>query len=1063
MNEGFVHLRTKSHYSLLQAVPKIDALVEAAKKDGQKALALTDINNLYGAIEFYKECKDRGIQPIVGVEFSLAKYSPPKNPSRLRQTESEGKNSLVLLSRNAIGYHNLIKLVTSAQLDHGDLAPILDWEFLDTHHEGLLAIIPLTEGELAPLLENHHESAQEILAKYQKTFGEFLYLEARREKNNPLHENFLQGAVQFAKENHLPLVATNNVRYLSKDDQEVLEVVLGIGGFRSTHDHIDGEAPDFSFLSQEEMSELFSDLPEALENSIQISEICQSEIPLGKWMFPTIEIASGTNDEELRRITYEGLSHREMEKTKEVEERIEYELGIIKQKGYASYFLVVADLLRYAHDNGILTTTRGSAGGSLVSYLSGITTVDPMKYLLPFERFLNPARPSAPDIDLDIADNRRDEMIEYVRKKYGKDRMAQIGTFGTMMARGAVRDVTRALGYPYGLGDRIAKIIPFGSQGFPMTIEHALETTPELKELYESEEDVKRILDTARKIEGNARHISIHAAGVVISPVPLTEVTPLQLDPKEKTHIITQYDMYSIDEDNAGLLKFDFLGIRNLAILSDSVRLVEKLRGIKIDIENIPLDDKKTFEMLARGDTGATFQLNGSGMTRFLKELRPTRIEDINVMVALYRPGPMDNINEYIARKNGTRPIAYLHPKMKNFLDTTFGVLVYQDDLLMTAIEVAGYSWGEVDKFRKAVGKKIPEEMAKQHIIFVEGCQKHGGTSKEKAEQIWNLFEPFQGYGFNKAHAASYGKVAYQTAYMKANFPGEYMTAVLTAEAGDVDTVSEMVAECKRLKIPILPPDINESFEDFTLVKGATFQDDRIRFGLKSIKNFGEGISHSIIDERKKEGPFKTLENFLTRIKDRNLNKKSLEALVYSGTLDSLGERGVMAKNIEVLLNYNKFSSLGNDDQTSLFGGSNISEPPLLLEDCPPIPQEEKLRFEKELLGLYVSGHPLDKYQEKLKGRSMTISDMKEKLHPGMMAVATGLIEEAKPILTKNGDKMLFVRLADFSGTLEAVIFPKIYTEYKDIIVPGNCIAIKGKLSNRNNMLSIIAEGVRTL
>ena len=536
--------------------------------------------------------------------------------------------------------------------------------------------------------------------------------------------------------------------------------------------------------------------------------------------------------------------------------------------------------------------------------------------------------------------------------------MAKIGTFGTMMARGAVRDVTRALGFSYTLGDQIAKLIPMGAQGFPMTIERAMKENPDLKKLYEEDADTKTIMNMAKKIEGNARHISVHAAGVVISPTPLVNYTPLQYDTKGEKKIITQYDMYSIEE--AGLLKFDFLGIRNLSIIAETLVRIEKIEGKKIGVEDIPIDDSKTFKMLARGETEGTFQLNGDGMTRALMELKPNTIHDINVMVALYRPGPMDNIREYIARKHDKRPITYLHPKMKDFLSTTYGVLVYQDDLLMTALEVAGYSWGDIDKFRKAVGKKIPEEMRKQHISFVKGCEKHGGMSKDKSEELWKLFEPFQGYGFNKAHAASYGHVAYITAYLKANFPAIYMSAVLTAESGDVEKIGVMIKECKRMDIDVLPPSINESFSQFTVVNNPP-NPYKIRFGLTTIKNFGQGISSVITAERKLNGKFKNLADFLDRVKDKNLNKKSLESLIKCGALDDFNERGILMANIDNLLAYHKERMNAVKNQDSLFGlmSDTSTLPGLRLLDAPVAIQKNKLLWEKELLGLYISCHPL--------------------------------------------------------------------------------------------------------
>ncbi|OGD67045.1 hypothetical protein A2Z61_01045 [Candidatus Campbellbacteria bacterium RIFCSPLOWO2_02_35_12] len=714
----------------------------------------------------------------------------------------------------------------------------------------------------------------------------------------------------------------------------------------------------------------------------------------------------------------------------------------------------------FAHKNNILTTIRGSVSGSMVTYLAGITNVNPLEYKIPFERFLNPERPSAPDIDMDFADNKRDEVIRYVKDKYGADKVAQIGTFGTMAARGSVRDIARALGHPYNMGDRIARLIPIGSQGFPMTINRAIEITPELKELYEKEKEVKEIIDIAKKIEGNTRHISVHAAGVVISPTDLTDFVPLQFDPKGGK-IITQYDMHSVEE--AGLLKFDFLGIKNLAILADAVLRVNKSHNTDIDIENIPLDDKKTFEMLARGETMGLFQLNGAGMTRYLKDLVPTKIHDINAIVALYRPGPMQFIPLYIERKHNSKLIKYLDPAFEEILAQTYGVLVYQDDLLIIAKKFAGYSWKEVDKFRKAVGKKIPKEMQAQRERFINGCIETNKWSKQKAEKVWGWIEPFAAYGFNKAHSVSYGKVAYQTAYMKANFPIEYMAAVLTADSGDIDKISESIAELKRMKIPIMPPDINESFGDFTVIYDKNKH--KIRFGLHSIKNFGEGIGDFIINEREINGKFNSISDFLKRIQNKNLNKKSLEALIKSGALDEFSERGKMLFNIEYLLRYNKEHFEIAQNQDSLFAefSENTDFSKLNLKENEPASQTDKLFWEKELLGLYISGHPLDEFKEKIKDKYKTIKEIKMSMSSGMIIAVAGIVEECKTILTKKGDVMAFARVADFSDNIEIVLFPETFTKFKILMEREKCIAIKGKISTRNGGVSIITEAVKEL
>lgn len=1071
MAPRFTHLHTHSHYSLLNALPKIDALVEEAKKNEMTALALTDNANLYGAVEFYKLCKKKEIKPIIGIDAYVTYRSRFDKQSGI----DKQRYRLVLLAENDNGYKNLIQLVTLAHLEGFYYKPRIDRELLEKYSEGLIAIAPSFSNDILTSLETGNtEQAQERLDWYKKVFAGTpeapnFYIEITHHPEIKGHEENTKRMLDFARKTKTPIVANHDVYYIDKDDRIARETMIAIAS--QNDEKVEEGTDDFSFINQKTAEKYFKDLPDALENNEKIANRCNIEISIGKWFLPNYIVPSGLSyDEELRRITEAGIEKRNLQKTPELLERMNYELKVISDKGYSPYFLVVSDLLHYAHDHGILTTIRGSVAGSLVTYLSGITNVNPIEYLLPFERFLNPDRPSAPDIDMDYADNRRDEMIDYARSKYGIDKVAQIGTFGTMAARGAVRDVTRALGFPYSLGDAIAKQIPMGAQGFPMTLERALKENPDLKAMYKDQADVRKIIDMAKKIEGCARHISVHAAGVVISPTPLTDFVPLQYDTKGDNKIITQYDMNDVGEDGVGLLKFDFLGIRNLSILADAVKRVEKILGIKIDIENVPVDDKKTFEMLARGETEGLFQLNGDGMTRSLKELKPTVIHDINVMVALYRPGPMDNIQEYIARKHGKKPVTYLHPKMKNFLDKTFGVLVYQDDLLYTAIEVAGYNWGEVDKFRKAVGKKIREEMAKQHIKFVEGCQKHGGMTEKKAEELWNLFEPFQGYGFNKAHAASYGKVAYQTAYMKANYPAIYMSAVLTAESGDTDTIAKIIAECKRMQIPVLPPDVNKSFEGFGVnVKNENTKTDEIRFGLTTIKNFGEGIATSIVEERKKNGEFKSLSDFLRRIKDKNLNKKSMEALIKTGALESITPNGYtrydLLHNLDKLLQFNKEERTKESNQDSLFGGmAEVAETvDIELEKSEISNNADQLLWEKELLGLYISGHPLDSFKNKLEGRETNIKKLKETAKEKAPVVVGGIIENIRSVMTKKGEKMIFLKLADLSDSIDAVVFPKVFEEFQDILIPESCIVIKGTFSLRNGEKSILIDKVKLL
>jgi DNA polymerase III subunit alpha len=1057
----FIHLHTHSHYSLLNALPKIPDLVEKAKASGMPALALTDNANLYGIVEFYKECQKQGIKPILGVDFYMAARTRADKEPRI----DNKRTRLVLLAKNADGYKQLIKLVTLAHFEGFYYKPRIDKELLERHHDHLICISPSFSGDIAIALKNGNpDEAAQLISFYKNIFGEDFYIEITHHPEIEGHEDNMKKLVALAKKENVEIVAAHDVYYLDPEDRKARNTLVSIQNEFSEKNFSD-DSSDFSFIDGKQAEKYFKTLPEAIENCEKIMNKCNVDLALGKWLFPAYKVESGrTADDELRDLVYKGVDRRKIDLNDKTKERIEYELDVIKTKGYAPYFLVVSDLLRFAHENHILTTIRGSVAGSMVTYLAGITNVNPIEYKLPFERFLNPERPSAPDIDMDYADNRRDEMISYARSKYGQEKVAQIGTFGTMMARGAVRDVSRALGYPYSTGDMIAKLIPMGAQGFPMTIDRAFEEVPELKKLYKSNKDVKDIIDMAKKIEGCARHISVHAAGVVISPIPLDEIVPLQFDPKGEGKIITQYDMHSVDENNAGLLKFDFLGIRNLAILADAVSLVKKIENVDVDIENVPLDDKKTFELLAKGETVGLFQLNGAGMTRFLKELKPTTIHDINAMVALYRPGPMETIPEYIKRKQNPRLVNYPDPRMKKYLEESYGLIVYQDDLLFSAIELAGYSWLEADKFRKAVGKKVPAEMAAQKEKLIAGIIKNGQT-KDFAEKLWKLFEPFQAYGFNKAHAASYGKVAYQTAYMKANFPAIYMAAVLTAESGDVEKIAEIISECKRMLIPVLPPNINESFEGFTVIKAnqSPTGTDQIRFGLTTIKNFGAGIAKSIITEREAHGKFKSLEDFLNRITDKNLNKKSLDALIKCGAMDDFGERGQMIANMEDILLYNKEKNKGPSNQESLFGAAEIEMPGLRLQPAEPAAPADKLMWEKELLGLFISGHPLDKFKEALDKRNTDINRMKQELREGMVGVVAGIFEELKEIRTKKGDIMYFAKVSDYTGSIEVVLFPKICEQFKQFLATDKCVAIKGKMSLRNGTQSIVADAVKAL
>jgi len=1023
-----------------------------------ESVALTDHGNVYGMIEFYKECRKAGIKPILGVEAYIA---PGDHKDKSNGDNDEGRyRHLILLAENNTGWKNIIQLVTASYMDGFYYKPRMSKALLRQYSEGIIALSGCLGGEVSQLvLGNRFDEAVGVVNEYKEIFGkDNFYIEIQRHGKIPETVAIYNKMIELSKVTNTKMVVTSDSHYLESEDKETHDILLAIQTGKSVnHPKKFTLVDDFSVKSAEAMSEKYKDISEAVSNTVLVANRCNVEIEIGRVLLPKFETPNNEKSEDyLRKLVEENISKRYKVVTDDVKDRIEFELGVIEKMGYPDYFLIVQDFINWAKERGIVVGPgRGSAAGSIVSYIIGITDLDPIRYELLFERFLNPDRNEMPDIDVDITDTRRDEVFAYLEQKYGQKHVAHIITFGTMAARAAIRDVGRALDIEYSFCDSLAKLIPFG---FNLT--KALESVDELKNLYKTDERAKRILDSAQRLEGVARHASVHACGTVISAEPLTNLVPLQFSPQKDDVVVTQFEMHAIED--LGLLKMDLLGLKNLTIIENTLRIIKERTSEVLDISKIPLDDAKTFKLLQLADTTGVFQLESGGMRRYLKELKPTELEDIIVMVSLYRPGPMDLIPSYIRRKHGKEESTYLHPKLKPILEKTYGIGVYQEQMMRIARDLAGYSLAEADKLRKAIGKKIKKLLDEQQEKLVSGMIGNG-ISEKTAKAIWELFPPFARYGFNRSHAACYAVIAYQTAWLKASYPVAFMTALFNSDSGDVERMSFLIGECKKMGIQVLPPDVNKSSASFET------EQDNIRFGLEGIKNVGHNIVQAIIDERNAGGEFLSFNDLITRVTHKDLNKKSLESLIKSGTFDCFDiERNTLLTNLEDIISYiREVRKESSSSQAGLFGEGftfNQGSTALELEPAPPADAKDKLAWEKELLGLYVSEHPLQLAAAKIALAQPTpIKDiLAEKSNVRMYRLA-GMISSVKSIITKTGKPMAFVKIEDTTGTMELVIFSDLFTAYQSLFVEGKIMVVVGKLSFRNGSTSLIADKVKEL
>jgi DNA polymerase-3 subunit alpha len=1057
----FTHLHTHSHYSLLDGLAKIDDLLARASELGMDSLAITDHGVMFGALEFYQKAKYKNIKPIIGVEAYVA---PKSRFDKTPTLDTRRNNHLILLCKNEIGYKNLVKLTTLAHLEGFYYKPRMDKELLRQYSEGIIATSACMAGEVSQaILDKDLPKAEKAIREFQEIFGkENYYLELEDHPTLEGQNTINNALIELSAKTGAPLVAANDIHYVSKEDDKIQDILLCIQMNKTVQetDRMSMLGENYSMKSPEEMIEHFKHCPDAIDNTQRIVDACHIEFDLGKILIPYFDVPSGMTDNDyLEKMCREGVTKRYGKSTEEIEKRLRFELDVIKQMGFPSYFLIVQDFVNWAKDHKIVVGPgRGSAAGSIVSYLTGITEIDPLKYNLLFERFLNPDRISMPDIDMDFADTRRDEVLAYVASKYGQDHVAQIITFGTMAAKAAVRDCGRALALPYSYCDRVSKMIPMFTK-----LKDAMENTKELRDIYESDPDAKKLLDYSLKLEGVARHNSTHACGVVISKEPINNYTPTQHPPQDDTAITTQYAAGDIEK--LGLLKMDFLGLKNLTIIERALKIIAKTKKTDIDIAEVPLGDMETLSLFQQGMTTGVFQFESSGMKKYLKRLAPTDFEDIIAMVALYRPGPLNSgmVDEFIDRKHGRKQIVYKHPVMKDALENTYGVIVYQEQVMRLSKDMANFTGGQADTLRKAMGKKIAELMAKMKDEFVKGCVANG-LDKKLAEQTFADMEAFAEYGFNRSHAVCYAFIGYQTAFLKAHYPAEFMAALLTSDRENIDRVAIEVEECRTMGIEVLPPDVNESFVDFGVILQKNGC-EQIRFGLSAIKNVGEQLIETIVEERKQNGRFKDVEDFVLRVKSNALNKKSMESLARAGAFDSITERNMILGNVDrILLFAKEEQKAAASGQFSLFAAAatDAAINTLKLEAQQPATKTERMAWEKELLGLYVSDHPLKEYAAFLEDKCKCIGKFKKEDVNQIITIG-GIVTKTQKIFTRSGSSMLFVTLEDLTGKIEILVFPKVLGDNIDIWAEGNILFVKGKLSDKDGVFKLLGEEARRI